>query len=492
MSRRLSDIPTGSVERDAAAIQELLQYSDDLQIQDFGRDCEQVKLMFFDTLTDSQSIHEQVLQPILQKPGAAIADCLPAASVSTVQTLSEATSYLLKGYVIVLLTGQQDIVCIAAKSSFTRSVDEPVNEKVVRGAHDGFIENLNVNVHLVRKMIENRQLTVTYYTIGRETQTRVALLYMNNLANKQVVQEMEKRIQAIHADSILGTNFIEEYVEDTPYSPFPQLLSTERPDRVTANLMEGRVALLASGAPTALIFPVTFFAFYQSPDDYNSRWFAGTFFRLIRLISFFIAISFPAIYIATVAFRFEILPSDLIIAIKQSIDKVPYPPLVEAFIMEITIELIREAGIRLPSPLGQTIGVIGGIVIGQAVVQASLVSNIMVIVVAITAIAAYVVPSNEMGTAVRLLRFGFMISAATLGLLGIVLSFTLLLIHLCALESFGTPYFAPLSTGKWRNLKDTIVRFPMWKMSSRPVDATPQRNTQETISRGWQPDDSRE
>ncbi|KQL44990.1 spore gernimation protein GerK [Brevibacillus choshinensis] len=492
MSGRLPDIPTGSVEKDAAMIQELLHNSDDLQINDFWLNNEQMKILFFDTLTDSQSIHEQILQPILHHPEATIAECLPAATIKVVQTLDDAVSCLLKGFVALLFSERQDILCISAKSSFIRTTVEPRNEKVVRGAHDGFIENLNVNVHLVRNMIENRQLTVTYYTVGKETQTRVALLYMNDLANRQVVQEMEKRIQSIHADSILGTNFIEEYVEDSPFSPFPQLLSTERPDRVTANLMEGRVALLASGAPTALIFPVTFFAFYQSPDDYNSRWFAGTFFRIIRLISFFIAISLPAIYIATVAFRFEILPSNMIIAIKQSIDKVPYPPLVEAFIMEITIELIREAGIRLPSPLGQTIGVIGGIVIGQAVVQANLVSNIMVIVVAITAIAAYVVPSNEMGTAVRLLRFGFMISAATIGLLGIVLSFTLLLIHLCALESFGTPYLAPLSTVKWRNLKDTFVRFPMWKMSNRPVDAAPQKSTQETISRGWQPDDPRE
>lgn len=485
-------VPLATAEENVRLIRQMMHNSNDLQIKEVPRQNGAMTLLFLETLTDNTLIKEQILAPLLHNPGTAIRDLLPAVTINAVDDLNEAITFLLRGFVILLGSGQNQIICIEARSNYTRSVEEPVNEKVVRGAHLGFIENVNINIHILRRLIENRELTVRYFRVGKETKTQVALVYLNNLANPQVVQEMTNRINSIQTDTILGANFIEEYVEDTPFSPFPQMLSTERPDRVSANLLEGRVALLADGAPTALIFPVNFFMFYQSPDDYNGRWLAGSFFRWLHLTSFFIAIALPALYIATVAFRFEVLPGDLIVTIKQSIEKVPYPPLVEALVMELTMELIREAGIRLPSPLGQIIGVVGGIVVGQAVVTANLVSNVMVIVVAITAIASYVIPSNEMGTAVRLLRFPFMFAAATFGLLGIVLGFTILLIHICTLESFGTPYFAPLSTVKIRDFKDTFIRLPMWKLNKRPADAAPQEQLQETISRGWQPDDSRE
>jgi spore germination protein KA len=231
--------------------------------------------------------------------------------------------------------------------------------------------------------------------------------------------------------------------------------------------------------------PVNFFSFYQSVDDYNKRWQIGSFFRFIRLFSFFIAIGLPAVYIAIVSFHFEVIPFGLILLIKSSLEDIPYPPLFEALLMELTIELIREASIRLPTRIGSTIAIVGGLVIGDAVVKAGLVSNLMIIVVAITAIAAYIVPSNEMSAAVRILRFPFMIAAATLGFFGIVFGFMILLFHLCRLYTFGSPYFAPLAPLNLADLKDAFIRAPFWKQNTRPKEVHAQKKDTTNYTRKW-------
>jgi len=306
-----------------------------------------------------------------------------------------------------------------------------------------------------------------------------------------LLHDLEERLNSISTDTIISPGYVAEFIEDNPYSPFPQLLFTERPDRAVAHLMEGRIVILAEGDPSAIILPVTLFAFYQSPDDFHTRWVVGTFVRLIRLASFVIAFQLPGIYIAVVGFHPEILPSDLIITVKSSVERVPYPPLLEAVFMELTMELIREAGIRLPSRVGQTIGIVGGLVIGDAVVQTGLVSLPMVIVVALTAIASYVVPSNEMSTAIRILRFPLMVAAAMFGFIGLTIGLVFILIHLCKLESLKQPYFAPVMPLRFKDLKDTFVRFPIWKLSERPHDAKPKRYKQETVSREWDQNDKK-
>jgi spore germination protein KA len=327
---------------------------------------------------------------------------------------------------------------------------------------------------------------VRYYNVGKETKTKFAIIYMEDLANPDLIKEVDKRINSISTDTMLSPGFVQEFMEDDPWSPFPQSLNTERPDRVMSHLMEGRVVLLSEGDPTALIIPVTLFAFYQSPDDFHSRWFIGSFVRMIRFASFLLAVQLPALYIALVSYHPEVLPVDLVYSIKASLDKVPYPPILEAFLMELTLELIREAGVRLPSPVGQTIGIVGGLVIGDAAVRAGLASYTMIIVVALTSISSFVVPSNEMSTSVRIIRFPLMFLSATLGFIGIVLGIMTLLIHLTKLQSFGTPYFAPVAPMRLKDLKDTFLRLPIWKMNERPHDPHPQRMKQEDdSSRRW-------
>src|SRR5699024_3484102 len=335
-------------------------------------------------------------------------------------------------------------------------------------SHVGFNEDLNTNIYLLRSRIKNKELKVKYITLGFETNRNVVIVYMKHLANENLVAEVEKRIKAISVDTIFAPGYIEECIEEHPFSPFPQNLYTERPDRVEAHLMEGRVAILDDGSSDAIILPVTFFSFFQSPDDYNSRTYTSTVFRLLRLFSFLGTLLLPPLYIALVGFHFEMIPYELITLVKGSISGVPFSPFFEALFMAVTVELIREAGIRLPTPIGETIGIVGGLIIGDAIVKAGLVSNMMVIVIALTAIMSFTIASYEMSNTVRILNLPIMIAASFFGFVGIVLSTLLIVIHLCKLETFKISYLSPLAPLQIRELADSIVRLPVWLLNRRP------------------------
>lgn len=401
------------------------------------------------------------------------------------ESIKESINALLEGKCLLLNEGDKHFYSFDLKKTHDRSIEEPMNEKVVRGDHEGFIENINTNINLIRNRIKNKELVVQYYTIGNETRTKLALVYHNKIVNKEILSEVGRRINSIDSDTVIHPGFTEEFIEDNAFSLFPQMLNTERVDRAVANIMEGRIALFSDGAPDALILPINFFAFFQSPDEYNSRWITGSFFRLLRMLSLFIAVALPSFYISVISFHSEIIPTQLVLTIKSSVEEIPYPPLIEALLVELTIELIREAGIRLPSPIGQTIGIVGGLVIGDAIVRAGLVSNVMIIVVALTAISSFVVPSYEMSNTIRLLRFPAMLFAAALGFYGMVIYFALVLIHLCKLESFGTPYLSPLSPLRLQDLKDSFYRAPLWMMKTRPKDSGARKRIRQGDSRKW-------
>ncbi|MEB1808889.1 MAG: spore germination protein [Bacillaceae bacterium] len=481
-----------SLHKNISFVRHALNQTDDLKERKFSFQGSLGVAIFLDTLIDYEKIERKFLSRIIDTTNNSkhLKDFIVASDQSSASYIQDVSKGLIQGKVAIFLEGKDEAILFSATKDADRSIEEPSNEKIVRGSHVGFIENLNSNIQLLRKKIEHPKLTVKYYRVGKKTNTKLALVYLASLANQEIINKIDNRINHISTDMGFDPGFVEEFVEDRPISPFPQMLNTERPDRVMSNILDGKVALLSEGSPTALVFPVSFFAFYQSPDDYNSRFLVGSFYRIIRMISFFIAIFVPAFYIATVAFHFEVIPGDLILPVKNSVERVPYPPIIEALIMELTIELIREAGIRLPSPIGQTIGIVGGLVIGDAVVQAGLVSNIMIIVVAITAIASFVIPSPEMNTALRVIRFPFMFAAASFGYFGIVFCFAILLIHLCKLQTFGSPYFAPLAPFQLNDLKDSIFRAPIWKMKRRPIAPLPKEIVQEENSRGWEKDEA--
>ncbi|HET7657273.1 MAG TPA: spore germination protein [Bacillales bacterium] len=466
-------------------IQETLHNTSDLKVKNINKT---TAIVYIETLAESEKIEREILLPD-QDSKESLERIIEKAPV--INDLNKGVKVLLDGKSLLFVEGQDKMRLFDTSASYHRQIQEPVNEKVIRGSHEGFIENMQININLIRKKIQNENLCVRYYNVGNSTKTNTALVFMDNLADPDVLEIINKRLKSISTDTIVNPGFIEEFIEDSPFSPFPHTLNTERPDRTIANILEGRIALISEDSPTALIMPVTFFAFYQSPDDYNSRWITGTFIRLIRLMSFIIAIGLPGFYIAISGFHFEVIPDELVEPLKASVTGIPYPPFFEAIFMVITIELIREAGIRLPTPIGQTIGIVGGLVIGNAVVMAGLISNIMIIIIALTAIASFVVPSNEMSTSMRVLTFPIILAASTFGFVGIVFALIFILIHLCRLESYGTPYFAPVAPFKLKDLKDTFVRLPIWMMNLRPNDAHPQKSKREWPSRGWKNDQKR-
>ncbi|AUS08022.1 spore germination protein [Laceyella sacchari] len=480
---------SSSLQENIDNINEKLCRSQDLVFRSIEFNGKKGVLVFIEPLTDQNQVLKAIIQPLLKVREGKLEEVIIANYLRQTESFDEIIEHLVRGDSILLFSRSEQAFIVGTEATEKRNLTEPDNEAVVRGPHDGLVENIKVNLYNIRHRIQNPNLTVKFFHVGAETRSKLAMLYIRNLAHPDLVKEVEKRINAIRTDTIMSPGFVTEFMEDCPASPFPQALYTERPDRVVSNLMEGRIVMLGEGDPTAVVVPVTLFAFYQTPDDYHSRWMIGSFVRFVRLMSFLIAFLLPSLYIAIVEFHPEVLPISLIYSLKSSIDTIPFPAIIEALLMELTIELIREAGIRLPSRVGQTIGIVGGLVIGDAVVRAGLVSNTMLIVVAITAISSFVVPSHELSTAIRVMRFPLMVAAFSFGFFGIVVGLIIIFMHLVKLESFGTPYLAPFAPLRVKDLKDTFIRLPIWKLNQRPHDPHPQRMKQEEPSRGWKKDE---
>ncbi|MEG0383738.1 MAG: spore germination protein [Solibacillus sp.] len=460
-------------------IQNSLVHTEDLIIQHLS---ETESLFFIESLVDSKEISDKVLTRIMNRDNEIVCD-------KKITNLYEMTNLLLDGYTFFLSESMTFAAGFNSSAQEKRSIQEPLSEKILKGSHAGFIENLDTNIQLVRKAIKNPKLMVRYMTLGERSRTKVAVIYIEDLANDDIINELFRRLTYAKVDYIQSPGHIQEFIEDETYSPFPQMLNTERPDRVVANLMEGRFAIIADGSPTAMIAPINFFAFIQTPDDYNNRWLIGSFLTLFRTMSIMIAIGLPSLYIAVVSFHYEIIPFELVLALKGTLEFVPVPPIIEAVSMLIILELLSEAATRLPSPIAQTIGVVGGLVIGTAVVEANLVSNSMVVVVALTAVASYALPITEMGTTIRLLSFPLMVASSLFGLVGIVFGLMVIFLHLCKLESFGTPYFTPLAPFRLSENKDTIIRLPLWQFIKRPSGPRPKDSVRTGHPRGWKRDE---
>lgn len=384
--------------------------------------------------------------------------------------LAELTNYVLDSNAVLLIDGLDKALVLDAKGGTTRSVSEPETEASIRGPREGFTENLGVNKSLVRQKIRSNDLKIIPKVVGTHTRTSLAIMYMDSIASPDLVAEVEDRIDRIKIDGVLESGYLEEFMEDNPFTLFPQIQNTERPDSVAASLLEGRVAILVNGTPFALILPATFWQFLQASEDYYQRYHISIFLRLLRVMLLFLALLLPAFYIAVTTYHQEMIPTNLLYSIAASREAIPFPAFIEALIMEIAFEALREAGIRLPKVIGQAVSILGALVIGQAAVEAGIVSAPMVIIVSLTGIASFTIPRFNLSISIRLLRFPMMLLAATFGLYGIVLGAIVLLTHLCNLRSFGVPYFSPLGPLTWSELKDVFVRVPWWKMDKRPSE----------------------
>lgn len=375
---------------------------------------------------------------------------------------------LMSGESIIFIDGLNKALSVNTQGGEKRSIEEPSTQVSVRGSRAGFVESLGTNIAMVRRIIKNPDLWLETMQIGKVTKTDVAILYVNGIAKKEIVEEVRSRLKKIEIDSILESGYIEQLIEDQPYTSFPTIYNTERPDMVAGNLLEGRIAILVDGTPFVLLAPALFIQFFQIAEDYYARFDIATALRLLRIFTFLISLIAPAAYVAVTTFHQEMIPTQLVIAVAAQREAVPFPAIVEAIIMEVTFEILREAGIRLPKAVGSAVSIVGALVIGQAAVQAGIVSPAMVIIVSITAIASFATPSFSMAISARLIRFLFMLSAATFGFYGIILAFIMLIVHLCSLRSFGVPYMSPLAPFIPVNAGDSVIRLPLWDNIVRP------------------------
>lgn len=384
-------------------------------------------------------------------------------------TLMEVEELVVDGLAVLLVDGETTALGLSAASRRGRSITEPDTETLIRGPREGFIENIGTNISLVRRRLPTTEFKIESMKIGRYTKTEVALCYLDDLANPAIVDEMRRRLKRIDIDGVIDAGYLEELVEDSPFSPFPQVQNSERPDVVVASLLEGKVAVLTDGSPFALIAPINLWAALQAAEDYYERYMIVSLIRWLRYLFLILALFLPSLYVAITTFHQEMLPTKLLLSVAAAREVTPLPAVVEALLMEITFEALREAGVRLPKAVGSAISIVGALVIGQAAVQAGMASAPMVIIVSITGVASFTIPRYNFAIAIRMLRFPMILLAGTLGLFGIVIGFIGITIHLSQLRSFGIPYLYPLSPFSSVGLKDTLLRVPRWAMGLRPL-----------------------
>jgi Bacillus/Clostridium GerA spore germination protein. len=382
--------------------------------------------------------------------------------------LNEVVNAILSADTAVFIDGYDRAIVIGTKSWPARGTSEPKSEGVIRGPSDGFTETLRFNTALVRRRIRDSRFKIKQKQLGVRSKTDIAVMYIDDIVNKDILKKVYERFDEIDIDAILESGYIEQLIEDNIFSPFPQIQATERPDTVASGILMGRIGIIVDNSPFVLIVPTTLPQLFISAEDYYQRWIVSTFVRITRFLAGAASLTLPSLYIAITSFQPDIIPTRFALAIAGSREGVPFPAFVEAFIMEITLELLREAGIRLPDPLGSTIGIVGGIVIGQAAVTAKIVSPVMVIIVSITAISSFIIPNYGVTTGFRLLRFALMIFASVFGLFGIMIGLILILIHLVNLQSFGVPYLSPFVSASANDFKDSIVRMPLRSFVLRP------------------------
>lgn len=481
----LTSIST-DVEQNRAALHNALGDSPDIVFRNLkiGNQGIQALVVYIDGLVDTASIADNVVKSLTLEARYADLTKLKQFTIDTIKehtvTVSEVKEensfqpllkQLLLGDTVIFVQGSEIALSVSARSSSTiRKVEEPATEAVIRGAREGFVETLRVNTALLRRKLKTPKLRFQELTIGAISQTPVCMAYLEGIADKQLINEVKERLMRIQIDGILESGYLEEFIHDAPFSPFPTIQTTERPDSVAAALLEGRVAILTEGTPIALVVPATFVQFMQSAEDYYQTFLFVFAIRLVRYMSYFITLFLPSIYIAITTFHQEMLPSALAINIAAARQGVPFPAFIEALIMELAFEVLREAGLRLPRPVGQSVSIVGALVIGEAAVRAGIVSPAMVIIVSTTAIASFTIPGFTFGIAVRLLRFPIMALAASLGFFGLMMGGFIIFVHMASLRSFGVPYLAPIAPANWAGQKDMLIRAPWWAMTTRPLD----------------------
>ena len=492
--RRVSPILKENVE----SMRELFRSDSDFIIREFVIPLSggiKAAVFFIDGLVEIRAVNESILEPLMidslkimnhgASPIKSMSDIFASfalsAEVKTAETLAEACKACLMGDMVLMADGLEELLYINSKGFATRAISEPQTETVVRGPREGFTETLRVNTSLIRRKLRTPNLRMDTMILGERSNTLICLAYLDNVANPALIGEVKKRLRTIDVDAVMYSGEIEEFIEDSPFSVFQTINYTEKPDIVASRLLEGRCALLVDGTPFVLTMPMLFVECFQSPEDYSVRTHYAVFLRIVRFIAFFISLVAPAVYVALTTFHQEIIPTPLLFTIAASCEYLPFPSMIETSVMLVTFEILKEAGIRLPKPVGQTISIVGALIMGQAAIQAGIVGAPVVIVIAFSAVSNFLAPN--ISDAVSILRWCLLLLASFMGGFGIVLGLLMILIHLASLESFGAAYLSPFSPFHAADLKDGIVRGLLWDMKTRPEALNPQDVVRQNMSK---------
>jgi spore germination protein len=455
-------------------MKELLKDNSDVVFRKFNIGKWKAAFIYIDGMSDKILLNDYVLESLMINADKInhideIKDSLLTVSdLREVEKLDEAVTAMLAGDTMMFINGMDICYIIATRAFPNRGIAEPSGETVVRGSREGFTEVIRFNTALIRRRIRDTRLRIVPKALGVRSKTDTAMLYIEDIVNKDVLEKFSSKMEKINIDAILDSGYVEQLIEDNKWSFFPQVQSTERPDVVAAALYEGRIALLVDNSPFAIIVPATLPALFQSPDDYYQRWITASITRFLRLIAIFLSLILPAFYVAVTSFHTNIIPTRLAYAMAATREGIPFPAFIEAIIMEISLAFLIEAVIRLPKPIGATIGIVGGLIIGQSAVSAGIVSPVMIIIVSLTAITTFISPNYSVTSAFRYVRFLLIIAASIIGLYGIIIGMLILLIHLVRLKSFGISYLSPFVNVIAEDNKDSFIRSPLQFFKKRP------------------------
>lgn len=460
-------------------------------------------IIYIDGMVDKCTINDYILRQLMEKhsnsegPKDNVTDYVVNNLLAANQIIME-TEYnkiidqVLNGLTALFIEGSSECILIESRGFEKRQVTQPLVESVIRGSQEAFVENLRTNITLIRRAIRSKDLVTEMIPVGKVNNTNCAIMYIKGITNPKIVAEVKKRITSIDIDLISSYGVLEQLIEDHPFAILPQILSTERPDRTASFLMDGKVAIICEGTPFASIVPITVYHMFHTSEDYSLRWQYGAFLRIVRMIATLVAVFLPGIYIALTLFHQEMIPTELLMSLAKAGEKIPFPAVIEILVMEISLELIREAGIRMPGIIGPTLGIIGAVILGQAAVSAGLVSPVLIIIVAITGLGSFAIPNFSMALGARIIRFVFIFAGAVAGFYGIAAGVFILTGIMCSMKSFGVPYVSPVAP-KTKPSGDVIVKMPAWMQTERPDFLNPKRRSRtEGEIRGWIHRDSKE
>nr|WP_258958944.1 spore germination protein [Paenibacillus tyrfis] len=490
-----------SIKENKSYLEDLFKDCSDFVIREFRIEQSLPAILFFvDGMAKTELVNETMKSLMILEGGEELIDnisdmTLPVSQIQKADNYADMLLSVLGGDTGLIVERNNKALLLGMRGMEKRSINEPDTESVVRGPREGFVENIRTNTSMVRRKLKTPHLKMKPMTLGRESNTNVVVTYLDDLADPSVVHEVVKRLEKINIDAVLESGYIEELIQDSTYSPFPQLQYTERPDVVAAALLQGRVGIMVDGTPFTLIVPFVFAEIMQASEDYYERYQIATLIRWLRYTFMVLSLLTPALYVAITTYHQDLLPTSLLLSVAAAREAIPFPAVIEALIMEVTFEALREAGIRLPKAIGSAVSILGALVVGQSAVQAGIVSAPMVIVVSLTGIASFTIPRFNGAIAIRMLRFPILIAASLFGMYGILIMIMLIMGHLANLRSFGVPYLSPVGPLSSGDLKDILFRAPWWAMGQRPSfmplqdskridDSLPQEITEQSGQRG--------